>query len=216
MQKIKNVFYLYRLDWQRVFKIPIAAFLIVALMFLPSLYAWFNIEALWDPYGNTGELPIAIYSDDKGATIKDKKIDIGKEVLEELHKNDQLGWQFVDSKEEVTEGVKSGKYYAGIYLPKNFSEDLISFTKGEIKKPTINYYFNEKINAIAPKITDKGAQSLKEEISSNFINTASSTLFKALKEVGYDIETNLVSINKIKDLILTTNSNMSEIDGYLA
>ncbi|WP_297075678.1 YhgE/Pip family protein [uncultured Enterococcus sp.] len=216
MQKIKNVFYLYRLDWQRVFKIPIAAFLIVALMFLPSLYAWFNIEALWDPYGNTGELPIAIYSDDKGATIKDKKIDIGKDVLEELHKNDQLGWQFVDSKEEVTEGVKSGKYYAGIYLPKNFSEDLISFTKGEIKKPTINYYFNEKINAIAPKITDKGAQSLKEEISSNFINTASSTLFKALKEVGYDIETNLVSINKIKDLILTTNSNMSEIDGYLA
>lgn len=216
MQKIKNVFYLYRLDWQRVFKIPIAAFLIVALMFLPSLYAWFNIEALWDPYGNTGELPIAIYSDDKGATIKDKDIDIGKEVLEELHKNDQLGWQFVDSKEEVTEGVKSGKYYAGIYLPKNFSEDLISFTKGEIKKPTINYYFNEKINAIAPKITDKGAQSLKEEISSNFINTASSTLFKALKDVGYDIETNLVSINKIKDLILTTNSNMGEIDGYLA
>jgi len=160
VKKIKRIFYLYKLDWQRIFKIPLATFLIVALMILPSLYAWFNIKALWDPYGNTGEIPIAIYSDDVGTTLNDKKIEVGQEVLTKLKKNDQLGWRFVKSKKAVTEGVKSGKYYAGIYIPKDFSEDLISFTKGEIKKPQIDYYFNEKINAIAPKITDKGANSL--------------------------------------------------------
>lgn len=214
MQHIKNVFHLYKLDWKRIFKSPVAAFLIVALMILPSLYAWFNIKALWDPYGNTGELPIAIYSDDAGAKLQDTKVEIGEQVLDTLHDNKQLGWRFVDSKKEVTEGVKSGKYYAGIYLPKDFSENLLSFVSGTIKKPKIEYYINEKINAIAPKITDKGASSLQEQITQNFIKTASSTVLKVMNEVGYDIDANLVSINKVKTLILETDENADTIEKY--
>ncbi|OJG38567.1 membrane protein [Enterococcus dispar] len=214
MQHIKNVFELYKTDWKRIFKNPMATFLIVALMILPSLYAWFNIKALWDPYGNTGELPIAVYSDDAGASLQDKKVEIGDQVIDTLHKNKQLGWRFVDSKEDLTKGVRSGKYYAGIYLPKEFSQDLLSFTTGTIKKPTIEYYINEKINAIAPKIADKGATSLQEQISSQFIDTASNTLMKVFNEVGYDIDSNLVSINKVKNLILTTNDNLDQIEGY--
>ncbi|MGF2023221.1 YhgE/Pip family protein [Enterococcus casseliflavus] len=214
MNKLKNVFYLYKLDWKRIFSNPISAFLIIALMILPSLYAWFNIKALWDPYGNTSELPIAVYSADKGAEFQDKHIDIGDEVTDTLHKNKQLGWRFLDSKEDLVEGVKSGKYYAGIYLPADFSDDLISFTSGKIEKPTIEYYSNQKINAIAPKITDKGASSLQEEISQNFIETASSTLIKVFNEIGYDIDSNLVSINKVKSMILDTDDNLATIDGY--
>lgn len=214
MNKLKNVFYLYKLDWKRIFSNPISAFLIIALMILPSLYAWFNIKALWDPYGNTSELPIAVYSADKGAEFQDRHIDIGDEVIDTLHKNKQLGWRFLDSKEDLVEGVKSGKYYAGIYLPADFSDDLISFTSGKIEKPTIEYYSNQKINAIAPKITDKGASSLQEEISQNFIETASSTLIKVFNEIGYDIDSNLVSINKVKSMILDTDDNLATIDGY--
>ncbi|WEL47080.1 YhgE/Pip domain-containing protein [Enterococcus casseliflavus] len=214
MNKLKNVFYLYKLDWKRIFSNPISAFLIIALMILPSLYAWFNIKALWDPYGNTSELPIAVYSADKGAEFQDKHIDIGDEVIDTLHDNKQLGWRFLDSKEDLVEGVKSGKYYAGIYLPADFSDDLISFTSGKIEKPTIEYYSNQKINAIAPKITEKGASSLQEEISQNFIETASSTLIKVFNEIGYDIDSNLVSINKVKSMILDTDDNLATIDGY--
>ncbi len=105
---MKNTWALYKLDWKRLASNPITIFLVIALMALPSLYAWFNIKALWDPYGNTNELPIAIYSDDEGAELKDKEIAIGNQVIETLHDNDQLGWRFVDSKKEVTEGVKSG------------------------------------------------------------------------------------------------------------
>jgi putative membrane protein len=214
MNKIKNVFYLYKLDWKRIFSNPISAFLIIALMILPSLYAWFNIKALWDPYGNTSELPIAVYSADKGADFEGKQIQIGNEVIDSLHDNKQLGWQFLDSKKELVEGVKSGKYYAGIYLPADFSEDLISFTKGTIVKPKIEYYSNQKINAIAPKITDKGASSLQDQISKNFIETASSTLVKVFNEIGYDIDSNLVSINKVKNMILETDGNLDTIEGY--
>ncbi|WP_086350216.1 YhgE/Pip domain-containing protein [Candidatus Enterococcus clewellii] len=215
MRHLKNTFKLFILDWKRIWKNPIAALLIVALMIIPSLYAWFNIKALWDPYANTGELPIAVYSDDQSAEFQGKTISIGEEVLTNLHENKQLGWKFVDSKKELDEGVKSGKYYAGIYLPKNFSKDLLSFTTGEIKKPEIIYSVNEKINAIAPKITDKGAMSLQSEISSQFISTASSTLIKVFNEIGYDIDSNLVSINKVKNLILSTDENIETIDTYV-
>lgn len=214
MNKIKNVFYLYKLDWKRIFSNPISAFLIIALMILPSLYAWFNIKALWDPYGNTSELPIAVYSADKGAEFQGKELSIGNEVIDSLHENKQLGWHFLDSKKELVEGVKSGKYYAGIYLPADFSKVLVSFTSGTIVKPKIEYYSNQKINAIAPKITDKGASSLQEQISKNFIETASSTLVKVFNEIGYDIDSNLVSINKVKNMILETDGNLDTIDSY--
>lgn len=214
MKHIKNTLKLFKLDWQRIFKNPIATLLIIALMIIPSLYAWFNIKALWDPYANTGELPIAVYSDDQPASFKDKKVNIGEEVLKNLHENKQLGWKFVDSKKELDKGVKSGKYYAGIYLPKDFSEDLLSFTTGEITKPKIAYSINEKINAIAPKIAEKGATSLQAQITDQFTETASKTLVRVFNEIGYDLDSNLVSITKVKDMILSTDANIAEIDKY--
>lgn len=214
MGEMKKIAYLYRQDWRRIFKNPVATFLIIALMIIPSLYAWFNIKALWDPYGNTSELPIAVYSDDSGATFNDQQVEIGEELLANLHENKQLGWRFVDSKKALDQGVKSGKYYAGIYIPKDFSKDLLSFTTGEIQKPKIEYSVNEKINAIAPKITDKGATSLQEEISKEFINTASQTLMTVFNEVGYNIDENLVSINRLKNLILTTDAQLETINQY--
>ncbi|WP_206911674.1 phage infection protein [Enterococcus sp. DIV0840] len=214
MKHIKNTLKLFKLDWQRIFKNPIATFLIIALMIIPSLYAWFNIKALWDPYANTGELPIAVYSDDKAATFQGKKVNIGDEVLKNLHENKQLGWQFVDSKKELDKGVKSGKYYAGIYLPKDFSKDLLSFTTGEITKPKIDYSINEKINAIAPKIADKGASSLQAQITDQFTKTASSTLVGVFNDIGYNLDSNLVSITKVKNMILSTDENIDQIDKY--
>ncbi|MFD2306780.1 YhgE/Pip domain-containing protein [Enterococcus termitis] len=214
MKHIKNTLKLFKLDWQRIFKNPIATLLIIALMIIPSLYAWFNIKALWDPYANTGELPIAVYSDDQAASFKDKEVNIGDEVLKNLHENKQLGWKFVDSKKELDKGVKSGKYYAGIYLPKDFSKDLLSFTTGEITKPKIEYSINEKINAIAPKIAEKGATSLQAQITDQFIETASKTLVSVFNEIGYDLDSNLVSITKVKDMILSTDANIAEIDKY--
>lgn len=214
MKHIKNTWELFILDWKRIFKNPVATFLIVSLMIIPSLYAWFNIKALWDPYSNTGELPIAVYSDDQTATFQDKSVNIGDEVLKNLKKNKQLGWRFVDSKKELDKGVQSGKYFAGIYLPKDFSKDLLSFTSGDINKPKIEYSINEKINAIAPKITSKGASSIQSQISEEFIKTASSTLIKTFNDIGYDIDKNMVSIQKVKSMILDTDANIGTIDTY--
>lgn len=214
MKGFKNVLELYRLDWTRIFKNKLTFVLMIALMFIPSLYAWFNIAALWDPYSNTGDIKIAVYSDDQTATVMDEEVNIGDTILENLKDNDSLGWQFVDSKEELDKGVRSGKYYAGIYLPKTFSENLLSFVKGDIKNPEIEYSVNQKINAIAPKISDKGAGTIKDTISDEFVATVSKTLMEVLNEVGFNLDSNLPSIKKITSKILTVNNHLGDIDGY--
>lgn len=214
MKHIKNTWHLFCLDWKRIFKHPVALLLVIALMILPSLYAWFNIKALWDPYQNTSDLPIAVYSDDAGGSFGSKKVDIGEEVIKSLHHNKQLGWKFVKNKQDLVDGVKAGEYFAGIFLPKDFSKDLLSFTSGDIQKPKIEYYVNQKINAVAPKITDKGAVSLQSTITNEFINTASSTLVKVFNQIGVQLDSNLVSITKITSLIKEANAHKDEIQGY--
>ena len=214
MDRLKRVFELYRLDWSRIFKNKLTFVLMIALMIIPSLYAWFNIAALWDPYSNTGDIKIAVYSDDKTASVLDQEVNIGENIIENLKENDTIGWQFVDSKKELDDGVKKGKYYAGIYLPSNFSENLLSFVKGDIKNPEIDYSVNQKINAIAPKISDKGAGTIKDTISDEFVATVSKTLLEVLNEVGFDLDSNLPSIEKMTSKILEVDDNMDEIDGY--
>lgn len=214
MEKIKNIFNLYKLDWKRINKNKLSILLMVALMFVPSLYAWFNIKALWDPFGNTSQLPVAVYSDDKDIAFGDKKLNIGSEVMTNLEKNDSLDWKFVSSKASLEEGVKSGKYYAGIYLPHDFSSSLISFVDGDLKKPKIEYYVNTKINAIAPRITDKGATTIQDTIRDQFTEVSSSTLMNIFNRLGITLEDNLPTLRKLKSTVLRVQSNLSTIDSY--
>ncbi len=213
-KSLKQTGELFKLDWQRIFHNKLTLLLIIALMIIPSLYAWFNIAALWDPYSNTKDISIAVYSEDKTVTVLDKEVNIGDQIVTNLKKNKTVGWRFVDSKAELDKGVKSGKFYGGIYLPENFSANLVSFIDGDIQKPEIKYSVNQKINAIAPKITDKGANTIKDTISKEFVGTISETLLKTFNELGYDLDSNMASINKITSKVILLDDNLDKIDGY--
>ncbi|MGX6961612.1 YhgE/Pip domain-containing protein [Vagococcus xieshaowenii] len=214
MSRMKKVLELYRLDWRRVYQNKLTLLLIIALMIIPSLYAWFNIAALWDPYSNTGDIKVAILSEDKQAGVMDQSVNIGDEMIANLKKNDSFSWQFVNSKAELNKGVKSGEYYAGILIPSDFSKNLLSFVNGEIKKPEIEYQVNQKINAIAPKVTDKGASTIQSTISTEFIDTVSKTVFQTLNDAGYKIDESLPMLNKVTSKILLVDDHLAEIDGY--
>lgn len=211
---MKNIAELFKLDWRRLFKNPVAFLLILALIIIPSLYAWFNIWALWDPYSKTQDLQVAVYSADQSITVADKKVAIGDELIGQLKKNDKLGWQFTTSKKQLDQGVKTGKYYAGIYIPKNFSKDLISFIDGQIQKPMIVYSSNDKINAIAPKITSAGATTLQATISDEFVTTVAKTLMSTLNKAGFELDANLPVINRFSSLILKTDQQIPQINQY--
>lgn len=141
----------------------------LGLTVVPSLYAWFNIAASWDPYSNTDQLKVAVSSVDKGyeGDIIPISLNLGNQVISALRENTQLNWVFTD-KEDAIDGVKSGKYYASIVIPKNFSTDMMSLFSDNVSHSDIIYYLNEKENAIAPKITDKGASAVQKQIDQVF------------------------------------------------
>ncbi|WP_390407868.1 YhgE/Pip domain-containing protein [Lacticaseibacillus jixiensis] len=212
---MRNIGKLFVLDWRRLLKSPPAFLLVLALVVIPSLYCWFNVWALWDPYSNTQDLTVAVYSADQSATFNGKQVAIGDELVTQLHKNKKLGWRFVDSKQAVTKGVRSGKYYAGIVVPKDFSKDLLTIVQGKVQKPKLDYYVNEKINAIAPKITASGATTLQSTISTQFVDTVAKTLMTEFNKAGIKLDDNLPMIRRFATLVTNTNRQLPTIEGYL-
>ena len=182
---MKNIFLIFKNDVMKIHKNVIAMIVIMGITVIPTLYAWFNISASWDPYGNTGELKLAVASDDEGYTgeLISVKINMGDQILSSLHKNKQFNWVFTDSK-TAQKGVKSGKYYAAIVIPKDFSQKMMSVFSSNTEHPDLTYYQNEKENAIAPIITGKGATAVQKQINETFIETVAQTALDAFQIVS--------------------------------
>lgn len=182
---MKNIFEIFRRDVRRISHNVIALIVILGLTIVPCLYAWFNIAACWDPYGNTGKIKIAVASVDEGyeGELISLNINIGDTVLSSLRENTQMDWIFT-SKKKALNGVESGKYYAAIVIPETFSNDMMSVFSEDIQSPKITYYYNAKENAIAPKVTDKGASAVQTQVNEVFIKTIANTVLDALQTVS--------------------------------
>ena len=213
---MKNIIEIFRKDIKEVFRKTNTWIIIVGLIFLPSMYAWPNILSSWDPYGHTNNIKVAVTSEDDGATVDGKELNLGKSLVEGLKNNKNLDWQFVSNKQEAEDGVRIGNYYASIVVPKNFSQDMTSVSRTEPQRATIEYTVNEKINAISPKITNSGASAIANNISKNFVETANGIIFERLHEVGIKFEENLPSIEKAKEEIFKLNDNFSTYESTLS
>ena len=213
---MKNIIEIFRNDIKEVFRKANTWIIIVGLIFLPSMYAWPNILSSWDPYGHTNNIKVAVTSEDAGATVDGKELNLGNSLVEGLKNNKNLDWQFVSNKEEAEKGVRIGDYYASIVVPKNFSQDMTSVSRTEPQRATIEYTVNEKINAISPKITNSGASAIANNISKNFVETANGIIFEKLHEAGVKFEENLPSIEKAKEEIFKLNDNFSTYESTLS
>lgn len=179
---MKNIVKIFLADARRISKDVVAVVVIMGLCVIPSLYAWFNIFSNWDPYGpeSTSNLKVAVVSLDAGSAVSGVNLNMGDSVIEGLKSNTTIGWVFADTEEEAVDGVNNGDYYAALVVPKDFTEDMISFLGGEMEHPEIVYYENEKKNAIAPKITGKAKTAVQEQVNSTFV----STLAEGIMEVS--------------------------------
>jgi len=186
-----NAWSVYRRDLGRLARVSKAWIIIIGVIVTPSLYAWFNIVAFWDPYSNTQQVSVAIVNQDAGASSDlTGHIDVGRELVDQLKKNDKLGWEFVDE-DDAMDAVRSGRSYAAIIIPPDFSHDFLSVTTGEFTRPELKYFVNEKANAIAPKITDVGASTLDNQINSTFVSTVAEAISEQLKDAGLSAEDRL-------------------------
>lgn len=212
---LKGIFKIYKRDIKNIITNYVAIIIIIGVTVLPSLYAWFNIKASWDPYSNTKNLFVAVVNLDKGTEFRNVNINVGNEVINKLKTNQSIGWKFVDES-EAESGVKRGKYYASITITNDFSKNLLSIvTEKSPKKSELVYTVNEKVNAIAPKITGKGASSLQEEVTKTFIKTASDTILSMSNQLGVTLENNKPQIKKLADSIIEIDNRMPEIAKHI-
>lgn len=208
---MKKVWEVYKRDLKKISRNIFAAIITVGIILIPALYAWFNIDSNWDPYSNTKGIKIAVANMDEGSELDGLKINIGGMIIEKLATNNQIGWQFVDRKQAL-EGVDDSEYYAALIIPEDFSKDMLSIANLDVKQPVIDYYVNEKKNAIAPKITNAGVNTVQLQVNEAFIETASSVLSSIVKNVSTKMEDQgAETIGKVIDSL---GEAKSSLEGY--
>ncbi|MFE5427721.1 YhgE/Pip family protein [Peribacillus simplex] len=208
---MRNIREIFIDDLKSIYKNFFVCIVVVFLMFIPSIYAWFNIVASWDPYANTEGILVGVANNDKGAELNGEAVNIGKEVIEGLKENKDLGWRFT-SEREAKAKVEKGDYYASIIIPENFSEHIATIMTDDPKKAEIDYYVNEKINSIAPKITAAGANSIVDNVSKTFIKSASGSILAIFNELGITLQNELPTIQKMKNMVYLLEGQLPELE----
>ena len=215
---------IFKRDLLRLLRNPVAVVVTLGVCIIPSLYAWYNIGANWDPYGKTANVKVAVANEDAGTSneyVGD--LNAGKDTVAEIRKNHDLGWTFVDSADEAREGVERGDYYAAIVIPKDFSEDLTSMLTGTFTQPKLTYYVNQKRNAIAPEVTGVGATTLENQINQTFVGTVSEVVVDELKDAGAKLDGKLSgsesglfdAVDQTGDTIDGVRSSLSNMNGTI-
>ena len=180
---MKTAFRIFARDLKALVTNPIALIVVCALLVLPGLYAWYCIIANWDPYANTGNVPIAIVNKDAGATSDlAGDVNIGSEVAGKLRDNDSIDWRFYDDEREALDDTATGACYATLVIPEDLSKNIVGIFEGSDEPPVIYYYPNEKFNAVAVKVSDSAAQTLIRQINQGFSSTVNEKLIQAVQQ----------------------------------
>ena len=171
---MRNIGRVFLSDVRRLTGNIVTIIIILGPIALPSIFSWYNILACWDVFGNTGNLTVAVANSDEGyeSDLVAIEVNIGERVVAALRENDQLNWVFTDE-EEAIDGVSAGRYYAAVVIPRSFSADMMSFYSEDVEHAKITYYSNQKKSAIAPKVTDQGADQVARKVNTAFSETIS-------------------------------------------
>ena len=208
---MRNVWLIFRNDVSTLFQNVMSVILTVGLVVLPSLFAWYNILACWDVFENTGNLSVAVANEDEGYTsdLLPLNVNIGEKVVAGLRGNDQINWVFTDT-DDAIEGTEAGTYYAALVIPSDFSRQMLTFYEGSQGSAKIDYYVNEKKNAIAPNITNTGAGAVSAAINETFAQTLS----EVATAIGQSLS-KLAEEGDVDGTIATLADNMRSVGNRL-
>ncbi len=210
---MKNVIKLFLMDLKKIAKAPSVLVILGGLALLPSFYAWFNLDATWDPYGNTKNIKIAVVNEDNGDKVKGKKINVGDQITDNLKKDDNFDWQFV-SRKKADHDLKMGEYYAAIYIPDKFTHQITGTLRKDPQQANVEYKVNQKLNAIAPKMTDAGTSAIVQKANEQFNETVTQALLDEANRLGVKLEEEIPTINKIEDAVSEANKAMPKINDF--
>lgn len=175
-------------DLRRILRNPVALLVVGGIAVVPCLYAWINVLANWDPYENTADISVAVVTEDQPVELHDVgEICTGDMLVEALKENDKVGWHFLDDRDEAVASVRSGEYYAAIIIPSDFTKHLTGILDGKTDKAHLQYFVNEKVNPIAPKVTDTVASTIQNQVDSQFTAKVGQVIAEKLEGISGEI-----------------------------
>ncbi|MFK4477986.1 YhgE/Pip family protein [Bacillus sp. RC206] len=171
---------------------------IIAVLFVPILYAGMFLWAFWDPYEQLDDLPVAVVNLDKGAELDGKPIEVGKGLVDNLKDNKSFKWEFV-SEREAKEGMEGRKYYMLVRIPDDFSSNATTLLKDDPKPLNLEYIPNESLNFLSSQIGGTAIEKIKGEVSSTLTKTYAEKMFDSIKDVSKGLADGAEGANKLHD-----------------
>lgn len=154
----------------------------IGVALIPALYNLSFLGSMWDPYGNVENLPVAVVNEDKSATLNDKTLTIGDDMVDSMSKNKALDYHFVSQK-KADKGLKDGDYYMVITLPEDLSEKASSLLTDNPKKLNIKYQTTAGRSFVASKMSESAMTKLKDTVSENITETYTKAVFKSMSSL---------------------------------
>lgn len=182
---VGNIARIVRSDFKHLFSNAMSVIIAVGLVVMPSIFTWYNVIACWNVFDNTGNLTVAVASVDEGyeSDLIPLRVNVGEQVVSALRANEEIDWTFT-TEEDAVDGARSGRYYAAVVIPESFSRDMLTFYSEDVQHARIVYYSNEKKSAIAPKITDQGADTVSYQVNEVFVETLSEIALSIAKSLS--------------------------------
>ena len=177
-----------RAEWKHLFSNKILLISMAVISFIPILYSGFFLGSIWDPYGQTKNLPVAFVNEDKGANLNGKALNIGESVEKKLKDNHDLGWEFV-SKQQADEGVNNGHFYAVVTIPSDFSQKVASITESEPQQAVINFTTTPAKNYIGSLVSNQAAAKVKSSVSEQITQAYAKGILENLDKLGIGLDT---------------------------
>lgn len=227
---MKKIFQIFIHDAKKIFINVVALVVIIGLVCLPCIYCWTNLLSSWSPYSDLGDIKVGIYSEDEGYYVGDLYVNIGDTVIEALKENDSVGWVFYndslseDASEEdirkkgemAVDDVYGGDTYAAFVIPKDFSLKLVDFIDDDLEHPSIDYYENQKRNAIVPKITSKVKTTVQNQVNESIISKVSEVIMSTSSYIaGNGQNVTQASMEKLQTLNDDLGSYISILNSFI-
>ena len=206
---------IFKNDIKAIIRNPVVMFVLLVIICIPALYALLNMQATWDPYSQTQNIKVAVVNTDSGYSTNGTHYNVGNTLVDELKNNTNFSWQFVD-KDTALNGVKNGKYYAAIIIPNSFSKDLLSIETTTPKQAKIQYISNDKLNPVAPRLTNAGADEVQTKINNEIVKTVDGIIFGKLADVGNIAKDNKAQFLKLRSFVNELNGKIGAINSDIS
>ena len=187
---------------------------LLAISIVPILYAGVFLKSVWDPYGNTSQLPVAVVNNDQSVSFNDQELNVGKEVIDNLENNDKLNWQFVDG-QTAKDGLKKHDYYMVVTIPEDFSKNAATVLDADPEKMDLTYETNPGANFISEIIGDSAVKQLKAEVGESVTKAYTTAIFASIQKIGSGMEQAADGASQLDDGSKKLNSGLTELDGKI-